>query len=207
MVASLSWSPARCLLLLRQGVVTGAIPLSTEVASVAHSSPLPFHSQSMIDRFVPQMRGNSQQDSQEFLAFLMDGLHEDLNKVKKRQYITDVDNSKLNDGESAKLAWVNHIKQNNSIIVDYFQVCRNGIYRLVWHCYMICFRVSNNIVDMQHNIIFTKVITVPFWVTGFVMSICWKRTITGSVSYNYRSAVFFCTDVVIIWRLNWAGKP
>ena len=81
-----------------------------------------FHLQGMIDRFVPQMRGNNQQDSQEFLAFLMDGLHEDLNRVKKRQYITDVDNSKLGDGEAAKLAWINHKKQNDSIIVDYFQV-------------------------------------------------------------------------------------
>ena len=77
----------------------------------------------MIDRFVPQMRGNNQQDSQEFLAFLMDGLHEDLNKVKKRQYSIDVDNSKLSDGEAAKQAWMNHKKQNDSIIVDFFQVC------------------------------------------------------------------------------------
>ena len=76
----------------------------------------------MIDRFVPQMRGTNQQDSQEFLAFLMDGLHEDLNRVKKREYILDVDNSKLSDGEAAKLAWLNHRKQNDSVIVDFFQV-------------------------------------------------------------------------------------
>lgn len=83
----------------------------------------------MIDRFVPQMRGNNQQDSQEFLAVLMDGLHEDLNKVKKRQYIVDVDNSKLGDGEAAKLAWVNHRKQNDSVIVDFFQVCAVNFYK------------------------------------------------------------------------------
>ena len=82
----------------------------------------------MIDRFVPQMRGNNQQDSQEFLAFLMDGLHEDLNKIKKRQYITDVDNSKLSDAEAAKLAWLNHRKQNDSIIVDFFQVCSPNLH-------------------------------------------------------------------------------
>ncbi len=35
----------------------------------------------MIGQLVPQMKGNDQQDSQEFLAFLLDGLHEDLNKV------------------------------------------------------------------------------------------------------------------------------
>ncbi len=37
----------------------------------------------MIGQFVPQMKGNDQQDSQEFLAFLLDGLHEDLNKVRE----------------------------------------------------------------------------------------------------------------------------
>ncbi len=36
----------------------------------------------MIGQFVPQMKGNDQQDSQEFLAFLLDGLHEDMNKVR-----------------------------------------------------------------------------------------------------------------------------
>ena len=44
-----------------------------------HIAPREF--KSTIGRFAQQFSGTSQQDSQEFLAFLMDGLHEDLNRV------------------------------------------------------------------------------------------------------------------------------
>ncbi len=37
--------------------------------------------------FAPQFSGYQQQDSQELLAFLLDGLHEDLNRVKKKPYL------------------------------------------------------------------------------------------------------------------------
>ena len=38
-------------------------------------------------RFAPQFSGYQQQDSQELLAFLLDGLHEDLNRIRKKPYI------------------------------------------------------------------------------------------------------------------------
>ncbi len=38
----------------------------------------------MIGKFAPQFNGYSQHDSQELLAFLLDGLHEDLNKITKK---------------------------------------------------------------------------------------------------------------------------
>lgn len=34
-----------------------------------------------IGKYAPQFNGYSQHDAQEFLAFLLDGLHEDLNRV------------------------------------------------------------------------------------------------------------------------------
>ena len=40
-----------------------------------------------VGRFAPQFSGYQQQDSQELLAFLLDGLHEDLNRVKKKPYV------------------------------------------------------------------------------------------------------------------------
>ena len=40
-----------------------------------------------IANFAPQFAGYSQQDSQELLAFLLDGLHEDLNRVEKKRYV------------------------------------------------------------------------------------------------------------------------
>ncbi len=38
-------------------------------------------------RFAPQFQGYAQQDSQELLAFLLDGLHEDLNRIKNKPYV------------------------------------------------------------------------------------------------------------------------
>ena len=40
-----------------------------------------------IGRFCHVFSGYGQQDSQELLAFLLDGLHEDMNRVKEKPYI------------------------------------------------------------------------------------------------------------------------
>ena len=40
-----------------------------------------------VGRFAPQFSGYQQQDSQELLTFLLDGLHEDLNRVKQKPYV------------------------------------------------------------------------------------------------------------------------
>lgn len=44
-----------------------------------------------VGRFAPQFSGYQQQDSQELLAFLLDGLHEDLNRIHKKPYIEQKD--------------------------------------------------------------------------------------------------------------------
>lgn len=40
-----------------------------------------------VGRFAPQFSGYQQQDSQELMAFLLDGLHEDLNRIRKKPYV------------------------------------------------------------------------------------------------------------------------
>lgn len=40
-----------------------------------------------LSTFAPQFGGFRQHDAQELLSFLLDGIHEDLNRVKKRPYI------------------------------------------------------------------------------------------------------------------------
>jgi hypothetical protein len=42
-----------------------------------------------IGQFAPRFNGFAQHDSQELTAFLLDGLHEDLNRVKKKPYIEE----------------------------------------------------------------------------------------------------------------------
>ena len=74
----------------------------------------------MVDVCIPAMKGHAQQDAQEFLAFLMNELHEDLNRVKERVYMEEPEGG--SDREQARLTWDLHVKRNNSIIVDHFQV-------------------------------------------------------------------------------------
>ncbi|GAA0154175.1 cysteine protease [Lithospermum erythrorhizon] len=75
--------------------------------------------------FAPQFSGYNQHDSQELLAFLLDGLHEDLNRVKCKPYVEVKDEDDRPDEEVADEYWGNHLARNDSIIVD---VCQ-GQYR------------------------------------------------------------------------------
>eukprot|EP01135_Chromosphaera_perkinsii_P005896 Nk52_evm29s370 gene=Nk52_evmTU29s370 len=81
----------------------------------------------VIGRYNEQFMGDWQHDCQEFLAFLLDGLHEDVNVVKKKPYIEQEDYL-IKDGESnskdpvmGKKRWEDHLKRNDSFIVSKFQ--------------------------------------------------------------------------------------
>lgn len=74
-----------------------------------------------LEAFAPQFYGTEQQDSQELLSCLLDGVHEDLNRVKKKPYIEDKDCDGTNDEGDAVLAWQNYLQRDRSIIVDLFQ--------------------------------------------------------------------------------------
>ncbi|KAK7290680.1 hypothetical protein RIF29_05271 [Crotalaria pallida] len=78
---------------------------------------------SKLARFAPQFSGFNQHDSQELLAFLLDGLHEDLNRVKCKPYIEVKDDDGRPDEEVADEYWHNHLARNDSIIVD---VCQDS---------------------------------------------------------------------------------
>ncbi|KAL8154118.1 hypothetical protein V2J09_011878 [Rumex salicifolius] len=88
-------------------------------------------------RFAPQFSGFNQHDSQELLAFLLDGLHEDLNRVKSKPYFEAKDGEGRSDEEVADEYWQNHLARNDSIIVD---VCQ-GQYKSTLLC-PICKKVS-----------------------------------------------------------------
>jgi ubiquitin carboxyl-terminal hydrolase 4/11/15 len=79
---------------------------------------------SVLSRFAPQFSGYQQHDTQEFVAFLLDGLHEDLNRVLKKPYVEKPDWNGGGDLELVKLAcssWEGYMKRNDSVIVDLFQ--------------------------------------------------------------------------------------
>ncbi|KAF7805767.1 ubiquitin carboxyl-terminal hydrolase 8 [Senna tora] len=92
---------------------------------------------SKLARFAPQFSGFNQHDSQELLAFLLDGLHEDLNRVKCKPYVEAKDGDSRPDEEVADEYWHNHLARNDSIIVD---VCQ-GQYKSTLVC-PVCRKVS-----------------------------------------------------------------
>lgn len=59
---------------------------------------------------------------------MLDGLHEDLNRVKCKPYIEAKDEDGRPDGELADEYWQNHLARNNSIIVDVCQVSADFLF-------------------------------------------------------------------------------
>ncbi|XP_052779874.1 ubiquitin carboxyl-terminal hydrolase 19-like [Mya arenaria] len=84
-----------------------------------------------------QFTGFAQHDAQEFMAFLLDGLHEDLNRVRTKPYTETVEDRGRADDVVANEAWSVHKKRNNSFIVDLFQ----GQYKSKLVC-PVCGKVS-----------------------------------------------------------------
>jgi len=88
------------------------------------SSYAPREFKQQLQKFAPQFSGYQQHDSQEFIAFLLDGLHEDLNRVLKKPYVENPDWEGGGDWELVQLArksWEGYISRNDSAIVDLFQ--------------------------------------------------------------------------------------
>uniref|UniRef100_A0A6Q2Z392 Ubiquitin carboxyl-terminal hydrolase n=1 Tax=Esox lucius TaxID=8010 RepID=A0A6Q2Z392_ESOLU len=90
-----------------------------------------------IGKINDQFAGYDQQDSQELLLFLMDGLHEDLNKADNRKRYKEEENDHLDDQRAADLAWSKHKLLNESIIVALFQ----GQFKSTLQC-LTCHRKS-----------------------------------------------------------------
>ena len=67
------------------------------------------------DRF----KGMNQQDTHEFVTFLIDSLHEDLNRVKNKIYIKK-EEREMPDEIKSKIEWNNYLRRNQSILVDLF---------------------------------------------------------------------------------------
>lgn len=108
-----------------------------------NSTFAPRNFKNTIARFQPQFAGYGQQDSQEFMSFLVDGLHEDLNRILKKPYTEypDTDSSTVNNPAAIKELADKfreiHRSRNSSVIMDLF----NGFYKNKLVC-PVCDKVS-----------------------------------------------------------------
>ena len=90
----------------------------------------------VIGKYGPSFSGYQQQDSQEFLLFLLDGLQEDLNRIHKKPYIEKPDSTDEMVGNPAALqgmadqCWEIYKKRNDSVITDLFA----GMYKSTLVC-------------------------------------------------------------------------
>ncbi|KAI8928791.1 hypothetical protein BC831DRAFT_446592 [Entophlyctis helioformis] len=66
-------------------------------------------------------QGYGQQDSHELLQSLLDGLHEDLNRIRRKVFVEDPDRAGESDDEFARISWDAYRRRNDSVIVDLFQ--------------------------------------------------------------------------------------
>ncbi|KAL6104950.1 usp2 [Pungitius sinensis] len=81
-------------------------------------SPSEFKTQ--IQRYAPRFVGYNQQDAQEFLRFLLDGLHNEVNRVSVRPRGGAEDLDHLPDEEKGKKMWSKYLEREDSKIVDVF---------------------------------------------------------------------------------------
>ncbi|NXS69421.1 UBP2 hydrolase, partial [Pandion haliaetus] len=81
-------------------------------------SPSEFKTQ--IQRYAPRFVGYNQQDAQEFLRFLLDGLHSEVNRVLVRPRVSTDTLDHLPDDEKSRQMWRRYQEREDSRIGDLF---------------------------------------------------------------------------------------
>ena len=101
----------------------------------------PYNFKETIGNIRTMFRGYQQQDTQEFLSFLLDGLHEDLNKVLNKPYVCPEDDLTFeNYIEEYKYYNRLFLARNQSLIVDLFY----GMFKSTLFCPNVnCKNISN----------------------------------------------------------------
>lgn len=85
-----------------------------------HKAIEPIQIKNIVAEKASQFANFAQHDAHEFLSFLLDGLHEDVNRVKKKPLTGTVESHGRHDLDVSNEAWRNHILRNDSIFVDLF---------------------------------------------------------------------------------------
>jgi ubiquitin carboxyl-terminal hydrolase 8 len=102
-------------------VATAYAALLKEIWSGKYSALAPRMLKQTVASFAPQFHNSYQHDSQEFYQFLMDGLHEDCNRVKSKPYVEELEGFGMEDKKVAIETWRNHLRRHDSVVVDFCQ--------------------------------------------------------------------------------------
>ncbi|KAK6199323.1 peptidase C19, ubiquitin C-terminal hydrolase 2 [Scheffersomyces amazonensis] len=122
--------------LLKQAFDINPTKSSSSSSNTGSGSISPREFKSTIGRYSSMFSGYLQQDSQEFLSWLLDALHEDLNRIQKKPYCEkpELKDEEINDPHAiVKLSdtcWNQHKLRNDSVIVDLF----TGLYQSTLVC-------------------------------------------------------------------------
>lgn len=137
----------------------------------------PFTLQRSICQYASQFQGSDQHDSQEFLQFLLDGLHEDLNRILQKPPMNmtperEAELERLPTQIASEQEWQSYLTRNRSLVVDLFQgQFRNQMECLT--CRQVCLLVSPSPESSQTDL-FGRLL----------------RHITPSCTLHYRYPVF-----------------
>lgn len=166
----------------------------------AASSFAPRNLKNTIGKYGPSFSGYGQQDSQEFLLFLLDGLQEDLNRIYKKPYIEKPDSTDqmVHDPialrEMADRCWDIYKARNDSVITDLFA----GMYKSTVVC-PVCDKVS--IIFDPFNNLTLQLPIENVWVKQIFFFPLHSRPIQVSVEIN-KNASFMALKEYICKRVK-----
>lgn len=90
-------------------------------SSTAPTVTYPRSFKTTLGKHAPQFVGYDQHDSQELAIYLLDALHEDTNRVRKKPYVENPEQSTTEtDDDAATKAWDVHLQREDSFIVHNF---------------------------------------------------------------------------------------
>lgn len=78
----------------------------------------PFDLKKVLGKKIARFSGYGQQDACELLNYLLDLIHEDLNRVKKKPYVEMPDDPSLTDEQLSAASWNAFLARNQSVVVD-----------------------------------------------------------------------------------------
>lgn len=95
--------------------------LTQSLWTSANNEPIsPSEFRNQVQRCAPKFVGCNQQDAQEFLRFLLDGLHNEVNRVTVCPKVSVQDFDHLADDEKGRRMWNMYLAREDSKVVDLF---------------------------------------------------------------------------------------